>query len=70
VVPVTVYLTSSLLFASFHSDGLQHNYIQKMVDIGVVADGLQVACIDTSCDSGTSTLETYYSNFIARQLYA
>jgi len=25
-------------------------------------------CIDTSCDSGTSTLETFYSNFIARQL--
>jgi len=25
------------------------------------------ACIDTSCDSGTSTLETYYSNFVARQ---
>jgi len=23
-----------------------------------------------ACDSGTSTLETYYSNFIARQLYA
>jgi len=31
---------------------------------------IRVACIDTSCDSGTSTLETYYSNFIARQLYA
>jgi len=29
-----------------------------------------IACIDTSCYSGTSTLETYYSNFIARQLYA
>jgi len=28
-----------------------------------------VACIDTSCDSGTSMLETYYSNFIARPLY-
>jgi len=28
------------------------------------------ACIDTSYDSGTSTLETYYSNFIARQLCA
>jgi len=28
------------------------------------------AYIDTSCDSGTATLETYYSNFIARQLYA
>jgi len=27
------------------------------------------ACIDTSCDSGTSMLETYYSNLIARQLY-
>jgi len=27
-------------------------------------------CIDKSCDSGTSTLGTYYSNFIARQLYA
>jgi len=26
--------------------------------------------IDCSCTSGTSTLETYYSNFIARQLYA
>jgi len=26
--------------------------------------------IDTSCDSGISTLETYYSNFIGRQLYA
>jgi len=25
--------------------------------------------IDTSCNSGTSTLPTYYSNFIARQLY-
>jgi len=25
--------------------------------------------IDTSCDSNNSTLETYYSNFIARQLY-
>jgi len=31
---------------------------------------LPEACIDTSCDSGTSTLETCYSNFIARQLYA
>jgi len=30
----------------------------------------QVACIGTSCDSGTSTLETYYSNFIDKQLYA
>jgi len=27
------------------------------------------ACIDTSCDSGTSTLQPYYSNFNARQLY-
>jgi len=26
--------------------------------------------MDSSCDSGTSTLETNYSNFIARQLYA
>jgi len=25
--------------------------------------------INTSYDSGTSTLETYYSNFVARQLY-
>jgi len=24
------------------------------------------ACIETSCDSGTSTFKTYYSNFIAR----
>jgi len=30
----------------------------------------RVACIDTPCDSGTSTLETYYLMFIARQLYA
>jgi len=29
-----------------------------------------VECIDTSCDLGTSMLETNYSNFIARQLYA
>jgi len=29
-----------------------------------------VAIIDSACDSGTSTLVTYYSNFIARQLYA
>jgi len=28
------------------------------------------AWMDTSCNSGISTLETYYSNFIARQLYA
>jgi len=28
------------------------------------------AWIDTSCNLGTSTLETYYSNFSARQLYA
>jgi len=28
-----------------------------------------LACIDTSCDMGTFTLETYYSSFIARQLY-
>jgi len=27
------------------------------------------ACIDTSCDLGTSTLETYYSNFIAISSY-
>jgi len=27
------------------------------------------ACIDTSCDSYTSTLATYYSNFIAGQFY-
>jgi len=27
-----------------------------------------VACIDTCCYSGTPTLETYYSNFIAKQL--
>jgi len=26
--------------------------------------------IDYSCTSDTSTLETYYSNFIVRQLYA
>jgi len=26
-------------------------------------------CFDTSCDSGTSTLQTLYSNFIASQLY-
>jgi len=32
--------------------------------------GTREAGIDTSCDSGTSMLETYYSNFIARQLYA
>jgi len=30
----------------------------------------RVACIETSCDSSTFTFETYYSNFIARQLYA
>jgi len=30
----------------------------------------QGAIIDYSCISGTSTLETCYSNFIARQLYA
>jgi len=29
-----------------------------------------LAIIDSSCTSGTSTLDTYYSNFIARQLYA
>jgi len=28
------------------------------------------AYIDTSYDSGTSTLKTYFSKFIARQLYA
>jgi len=28
------------------------------------------ACIDTPCDSRTSTLDTYYSNFIAWKLYA
>jgi len=31
---------------------------------------LGTTSIDTSGDSGTSTLETYYSNFIARQLCA
>jgi len=31
---------------------------------------MQEAFIDTSCDSGTSTLENYYLNFIAWQLYA
>jgi len=30
----------------------------------------QEAIIDSSCTSGTSTLETYFSNVIARQLYA
>jgi len=30
----------------------------------------RMACIDTSCNLGTSALETYYSNFIGRQLYA
>jgi len=35
----------------------------------VILDLLEV-CIDTFCDSGTSTLEAYYSNFIAWQLYA
>jgi len=29
-----------------------------------------LAIIDSSCTSGTSTLETHDSNFIARQLYA
>jgi len=28
------------------------------------------AIIDSFCTSGTSTLETYYSNLIARQIYA
>jgi len=28
------------------------------------------AKIDSSCASDTSTLETYYSNFFVRQLYA
>jgi len=32
--------------------------------------GLPLAIIDSSCTSGTSTLEAYNSNFIARQLYA
>jgi len=27
------------------------------------------AFIDTSCDSGTSTIETYYLKLIARQIY-
>jgi len=31
---------------------------------------LPSACVDTSCDSDTSTLETYYLNYIALQLYA
>jgi len=31
---------------------------------------IAAACIGTSCDSGISTFETCYSNFIARQLYA
>jgi len=30
---------------------------------------MRAAKIDSSCTSDTSTLETYYSNFIARQLY-
>jgi len=30
----------------------------------------QEACIDSSWTCSTSTLETYYLNFIARQLYA
>jgi len=29
-----------------------------------------VAILNSFCTSATSTLETYYSNFIARQLYA
>jgi len=33
-------------------------------------DARRCAIIDSSCTSGTSTLETYYSIFIARQLYA
>jgi len=31
---------------------------------------LPVAIIDSSCTSGTPTLVTYHSNFIARDLYA
>jgi len=30
---------------------------------------MPVASIDTSCKAGTFTLEAYYLNFIARQLY-
>jgi len=30
---------------------------------------IPAALIDSSCDSGTCMLETYYLNFIARQLY-
>jgi len=42
----------------------------------VIGLGMRERCkqegakIDSSCTSGTSTLETFYSNFIARQLYA
>jgi len=42
----------------------------KLVREGDVAAAARSAIIDSSGTSGTSTLETYYSNFIARQLYA
>jgi len=38
-----------------------------MSTLAPYATGLQDVCIDISCDSGNSTLEIYYSNFIASQ---
>jgi len=42
-------------------DRSQYSYITRVHDPSAI--------IDFSCDSGSCTLETYYSNFIARQLY-
>jgi len=54
----------NLQYYSLHvyitSDQIQHKLFENKS---------QDVCIDTSCDSGNSTFETYYSNFIAKQLY-
>jgi len=46
------------------------NSRQKLMTLSLMSPYSPLAIIDASCTSGSFTLEIYYSNFIARHLYA
>jgi len=55
------YLIEWEHFAMWWRSHVGYYQLQRLISRFVGLD----ACIDTSCDSGTFTLETYYSNIIA-----